>query len=572
MASNSASSIAPQFTYGTFSYAALSTTRYATPLPSPVTYAAYAPAFTAVSTLLPLNATTTTYSLVPNATDSADMFGQSAYSALWNAYSYNLTVPFTTTVSPTPVAATDLIYPPPTYTPYSNPVTSNLLPADFVWGVAGSAWQVEGGLQIEGRGPAVLDFIGALPDTAGATPPVTTTMNYFLYKQDILRLAALGIPYYSFSIAWPRIVPFGKEGSPINQQALDHYEEVIDFCLENGVTPVVTLVHFDYPLLTPPTSDTFPAHFLYYAKQVLTRFADRVPIWVTFNEPNNLSGADFAYNINILLSHSAVYNFYKDVLKGTGKMTLKLSNNFAVPLDPTSANDTAAALRYQDFLLGILGNPLFLGQNYPDSVQSTFNTTYLPPLTDAQIEQFNGTIDFFSIDPYTTQFATPPDVGIEACIADPSNVLWPVCVNTTFLQADGWLDGNPSNDYVHTTPAFFTEHMSYLWNTFKPSGILISEYGFNQYNEALMAYDIARFDTLRSMYYQEFVDAMRMCIWDMGINIIGALAWAYVDNDEFGSFSQRYGLQSFNETTFERSFKRSIFDYVDLFTNLVSKD
>lgn len=137
---------------------------------------------------------------------------------------------------------------------------------------------------MEGRGPAGLDSIGALPDTDGSTPPVVTAMNYFLYKQDILRLAAIGMEHYSFGISWPRVVPFGVANSPINQEALDHYDDLINVCIENGITPIVTLVHFDYPLNAPTTSDTFIEDYEYYAKQVLTRFADRVPIWITFNE------------------------------------------------------------------------------------------------------------------------------------------------------------------------------------------------------------------------------------------------------------------------------------------------
>lgn len=73
-------------------------------------------------------------------------------------------------------------------------------------------------------------------------------MNYYLYKQDIVRLAAMGIPYYSFSISWTRVVPFGVVGSPINTAALGHYQDVIETCIDNGITPIVTLSHADNPL------------------------------------------------------------------------------------------------------------------------------------------------------------------------------------------------------------------------------------------------------------------------------------------------------------------------------------
>lgn len=111
-------------------------------------------------------------------------------------------------------------------------------------------------------------------------------MNYYLYKQDIVRLAAIGVPFYSFSISWPRIVPFGTEGSPINTLGLVHYDDLIDTVLANGMTPIVTLLHVDSPLNMTYNVTGFPDAFMYSAKQVVTRYGDRVQHWITFNEPN----------------------------------------------------------------------------------------------------------------------------------------------------------------------------------------------------------------------------------------------------------------------------------------------
>jgi hypothetical protein len=174
-------------------------------------------------------------------------YGPSAYAELWASLSYSSDVPFTITVSPTPVPTSELVFPPPLYfSPPEQPKRKP--PSDFIWDVAGSAWQIEGGLHTEGRGPSILDGMGAkgTPE-ASLNDSVISSVNYFLYKQDIARLAAIGIPYYSFSISWSRVVPFGAPGSPLNTQALDHYEDVIATCLAYGVTPIVTLSHFDYP-------------------------------------------------------------------------------------------------------------------------------------------------------------------------------------------------------------------------------------------------------------------------------------------------------------------------------------
>lgn len=188
--------------------------------------------------------TYTSYSLNRSATDVQDgAYGQGAYARLWASLSYNTSVPFTTTASPTPVASSELVFPPPLYTGCPDSANECVdcykLPKDFLWGVAGSAFQIEGGLTEAGRGPSVLDVFGSLPNTADLANAEVADMNYWLYKQDIARLAAIGVPNYSFSIAWTRIVPFGKAESPVNEEGLKHYEEVIETCLQYGIRYVI---------------------------------------------------------------------------------------------------------------------------------------------------------------------------------------------------------------------------------------------------------------------------------------------------------------------------------------------
>ncbi|KAL2349972.1 beta-glucosidase [Cryomyces antarcticus] len=538
----------PQSTPGTQSKPAPETsTRYATPLAGPLPSQTFAAHFSVLSTLLPSNLTYTTYSLNPSATQ-AGQYGQSAYANLWSSIKYSNTVlPFTTTVSPTPVPTSELVYPPSLYQPCAESASclnGYCLPKDFVWGVASSAWQIEGAAMFEGRGPSQLDLIGALPQpaTGGANDSVVSVMQYLLYKQDIARIAALGIPYYSFTISWTRIVPFGEVGSPINQPGLDHYEDVIETCLSYG------------PLHLQFNSTSFPDAFLYYAKQVMTRFSDRVPYWVTLNEPN-INFNKYADNHNILMGHAKVYHFYKEELGGKGKVTMKFANNIAVPLAYSNASHVEAALRYQDFILGIEANPLFLGQNYPES----------------DIAYFNGTVDFFSVDPYTTQFAYPPPNGIAACASNTSDPNWPQCVITTNVGNTGWLNGDASYAYAYLTPQYFRQHLGYIWNTFRPAGIAITEFGFNPFMEFARAIDAQRYDFERTTYYQQFLDEMLKAIYLDNINVIAALGWSVMDNNEFGSYEQQYGLQLVNRSDpmLARTYKRSFFDFVDFFHSRV---
>ncbi|RFU26418.1 hypothetical protein B7463_g9920, partial [Scytalidium lignicola] len=100
-------------------------------------------------------------------------------------------------------------------------------------------------------------------------------------------------------------------------------------------------------------------HYLYYAKQIMTRYGDRVPFWVSVNEPN-LEPVDNALT-NIFTTHANLYDWYKNELRETGQITMKFTNNLGIPLDRNNLADVAAALRYQDFSLGIMSNPLLLG-------------------------------------------------------------------------------------------------------------------------------------------------------------------------------------------------------------------
>lgn len=475
----------------------VTTTRYATAVPAPVPRTtAYAPAYSDASTLLPSNVVYTSYSLNSAATSLQDgQYGQGAFARLWTPIRYNTTVPFTTTVSPTPVASSDLIFPPALYTACPNAADACLgcykLPADFIWGVAGSAFQIEGGLKEDGRGPSQLDTYGALPNTDDFANGEVADMNYYLYKQDIARLAAVGIPYYSFSISWTRVVPFGEAGSPINMPGLQHYDDLINTCYQYGIKPIVELNHDDAPLNLTYIDPRFPEAFLYYAKFVMTRYSDRVSHWVTLNEvsfrfsmidckwltslikPNINFGLDYYAVPNILMGHAKVYHWYKEVLGGTGLLTVKFANNLALPLDSTNPEDTVAALRYQDYILGIIGNPIFLGQQYPAEVLNTTGIN-LTALTDTELQYINGTADFWSFDPYTAGFATSPPEGIDACAANPKNPLWPFCVLNTNVQQDGWLNGQASFAYAYITPQYVRQQLGYVWNVFRPKGVLIA--------------------------------------------------------------------------------------------------
>jgi hypothetical protein len=351
----------PQYTYTPFAYTMTSTMRYATSRPSPTTTTTHAPPPESLTSLIPEQSYTTWGKWNPaanaSATDSDNPYGNAAWTALWvNANPPNFTQEaasaiYSTTVLATPVPSSELILPP---SDYFGPTDCYNFPPGFEFGVASSASQIEGATAEEGKSPSLMDIL--VQDDR--PKDYVTNEHYYNYRQDIERVAAMGVKHFSFSIAWTRILPFALPGTPVNREGIDHYNDVINFILDKGMIPEVTLLHFDTPLqfygsnLTsaqePPEigyvngayqNETFPDAFVNYAKIVMAHYADRVPVWYTFNEPL-LYSKNGQSIYNVIKSHAQVYHFYKEELNGTGKIALKFNNNFGVPRNPESEAST----------------------------------------------------------------------------------------------------------------------------------------------------------------------------------------------------------------------------------------
>lgn len=581
----------PQYTFSEFSFTQTETVRTAKSAPAPTTTTTYAPPYASLSSFVP-NLTTTQWGnwdakVTPSATDLASPYGNASWTALWttvpwpsNFTSYTDNAIYSSTVEPTPVPSSELILPPPE--PLV-PQQCYTFPKDFMLGVAASAVQIEGAIAEEGRTPVHNDV--ASLSTPGRSPNWIANEHYYLYKQDIERIAAMGVKYYRFSIPWTRILPFVLPGTPVNEQGLSHYDDLINFVLEKGMLPAIVLYHNDSPLqfysnisnifITPGTGGigyldscfqcsyknvSFEDAFVNYGKIVMTHFADRVPIWWSFNEP--LLGARNGKSIDaVIKSHARLYHFYHDDIGGTGKMSLTFNDNFGVPRNPEDPADVDAANHFNSFQLATFANPIFLGTDYPESFTSSI-ADYVP-LSDEDLAYINGTADFFSIQPYTaTVVSPPPNDTIADCAANITHSLRPYCVTQSTLTTTGWNIGYRSQSYVYLTPSYLRTYLNYLWNTWR-TPVAITEFGFPVFAEAQKEQVDQEFDSPRSWYYQTYLNEGLKAIWEDGVNFIGAFAWSWADNWEFGDYDQQFGIQTVNRTTQVRRYKKSFFDFVD---------
>ncbi len=119
-------------------------------------------------------------------------------------------------------------------------------PAGFRWGCATAAYQIEGAVSEDGRGPSIWDvFSHTAGKVANGDTGDVACDNYHRYREDTQLLKSLGANSYRFSIAWPRIFSEGQ-GKP-NPKGIDHYNRLVDDLLANGIEPYVTLYHWDLP-------------------------------------------------------------------------------------------------------------------------------------------------------------------------------------------------------------------------------------------------------------------------------------------------------------------------------------
>jgi beta-glucosidase len=161
-------------------------------------------------------------------------------------------------------------------------------PREFVWGVATSAYQIEGSVDVDGRGSSIWDDFcrreGAIADASSGAKACD---HYTRWGEDLEIMKWLGVDAHRFSIAWPRIFPGGR-GRP-ETRGLDHYSRWVDELLEAGITPWVTLYHWDLPSALEERGgwrarDT-AKYFVDYAMTVMDRLGDRVGHLMTHNEP-----------------------------------------------------------------------------------------------------------------------------------------------------------------------------------------------------------------------------------------------------------------------------------------------
>ncbi|MFD0794098.1 GH1 family beta-glucosidase [Mucilaginibacter litoreus] len=172
---------------------------------------------------------------------------------------------------------------------------------DFAWGVSTAALQIEGSCDADGKGPSIWDtFSARRGKILNGDTPTHACDFYNEYQRDIDLVKNLNIPNFRFSIAWSRILPKGK--GEINQLGIAHYNSVIDYCLQQGIEPWITLYHWDLPQALEDeggwTNREIIGWFSNFVTICAENFGNRVKHWMVMNEPAVFTGAGYFLGIH----------------------------------------------------------------------------------------------------------------------------------------------------------------------------------------------------------------------------------------------------------------------------------
>ena len=440
-------------------------------------------------------------------------------------------------------------------------------PHNFVWGVSTASYQIEGAVREGGRGPSSWDAFVTQPGRVanGDTGDIACD-HYHRYPEDIALMKELGVDAYRFSFAWPRIQPGGS--GAINTDGLGFYDKLVDRLLAAGITPSPTLFHWDTPLELEDAGgwlnrDT-AFRFADYANILGEHFADRIPRWITINEPVVLTMLGYGAGVqapglslgfgaipaahNLLLAHGLGVQ----ALRAAGANSVGIANNHAVTWPASDRDeDVEAAQLYDNIANWIFADPILTG-SYPEAIQPM-----LPSIPEGDLAIISTPIDWYGINSYNPMLVGAPVASAKAALVDGH------ALDSSLPFSLRELDGYPRTDFDWpVVPEAFTELLLAFKSRYgdKLPPIYITENGA-AINTGPDAETGRVHDRRRIDYTEAHLYALRDAM-DAGVDVRGYFHWSLLDNFEWAAgFSQRFGLVYVDYESQKRTPKDSYFWY-----------
>jgi beta-glucosidase len=439
-------------------------------------------------------------------------------------------------------------------------------PPSFAWGVAASAYQIEGAAREDGKGESIWDRFAATSGMMADTGEVACD-HYHRWQEDVDLMARLGVGAYRFSVAWTRVLPEGT--GAVNRAGLGFYDRLVDTLLAHGITPWLTLYHWDLPQALQdrggwPARRTVDA-FVEYAGVVAEALGDRVTHWITHNEPWVATmlghregvfapgmrdwGAALAAGHHLLLSHGRAVGAIRAAAPGA-RVGIALDCR---PSSPASERpeDVAASRHFDGFRNRWFFDPVF-GKGYPEDMVAAYRERgriagpgirFVAP---GDLGEISAPLDFLGLNYYTSLRIAAggeesEDTAVPAGPHPPpghTEMGWPI------------------------TPTALTDYLVHLHREYAPAEIVVTENGAS-YSDGPDPAGVVD-DRRRIAYLADHVEAVAAAI-EAGVPVGGYFVWSLLDNLEWvAGFSQRFGLVWVDHATGRRIPKASYRWYRDL--------
>jgi beta-glucosidase len=432
-------------------------------------------------------------------------------------------------------------------------------PSDFLWGASVSAYQTEGSLDADGRGRSIWETFAARPGAVeGGGDGSRACDSYRRWAEDVDLVTELGLNAFRFSVSWARIVPEGR--GRVESRGLDHYERLVDALLARGVTPVLTLNHWDMPEALMDDGGWVGRSsvdaFTEFTAAVAGRLGDRVRWWITQNEPWIIALLGFQLGIHapgvrdlrsavaaghhVLLAHGTGADAIHAVAPGA-RVGCALS---LAPCDPATDDprDQAAAWGsdgyvnrwYLDPLLGA-GYPADMREHYEHALGGGLDAIIRPGDT----ARIGGRSDFLGVNYYSRR-----------------------------VMAEGggdrpfpWRVVGPRGDVARTdqgdevAPDSLRELLLRLHRDYPGVPLVVTENGA-AYGDA-PTHDGQVHDQRRTSFLLSHLRAVREAI-ERGADVLGYFHWSLLDNFEWAlGYRPRFGLVYVDYATGRRTVKDS---------------
>jgi beta-glucosidase len=426
--------------------------------------------------------------------------------------------------------------------------------ADFFWGVSTAAYQIEGAHNTDEKGPSIWDVFTKKKNAIYQNHHGDITCDFYhRFEEDILLMKSMNIQNFRFSLSWPRLIPDGI--GKVNLKGIDFYNRVIDFCLECGITPWITLYHWDLPLTLEQqggwTNRAILGWFENYATLCAKQFGDRVKHWMVLNEPMVFTGAGYFLGVhapgkkglkNLLPAiHHAVLcqalggrvlrHFVENSIVGTAFSCSQIS-----PYSNTHKD--ILATKKADALLNRLFIEPSLGMGYPTNsvpVLKRMEKYFMPG--DKHFSHFE--FDFIGIQNYTREVVKHsyyvPYIHAKIVKASKRNVEktlmdWEVYPPSIYEMIKKF------NAYSGVKSVIITENGAAFQDTLKNGKV---------------------HDPKRLIYFQDCLNQV-LRAKRKGLNVKGYFAWTFTDNFEWAEgYRPRFGLVYVDFDTQKRIVKSS---------------